>query len=98
MPYPHADWKLDELADVLYLFKTIQLDPNYHNNYKELARRMIDTGWNCDNDQCRHQVIQIVSKHCFIKKLTLTFTQVMQVHLLQINFNLYIDWSSQEKV
>ena len=52
----YVDWKLDELADVLYLFKTIQLDPNYRNNYKELARRMVDAGWQRDNDQCRHQV------------------------------------------
>ena len=46
----------DELADVLYLFRNIQLDPNYRNNYKELARRMEDAGWKHDNNQCRHQI------------------------------------------
>ena len=58
----NIDWKLDELADVLYLYKTIQLDPNYHNNYKELARRMTDAGWQQDNDQCCHQ-IECMKKH-----------------------------------
>ena len=51
-----SDWTNDELADVLYLFRVIQLDPNYRNNYKELARRMQDSGWHRDNNQCRHQI------------------------------------------
>ena len=46
----------DELADVLYLFHNIQLDPNYRNNYKELAHRMEDAGWKHDNNHCRHQI------------------------------------------
>ena len=50
------DWTNDELADVLYLFRVIQLDPNYRNNYKELSRRMKDCGWDRDNNQCRHQI------------------------------------------
>ena len=58
-----TDWKLDELADVLYLYKTIQLDPNYRNNYKELARRMIDAGWDRDNDQCRHQIERMKKRY-----------------------------------
>ena len=40
----------------LYLFRNIQLDLNYCNNYKELARRMEDAGWKHDNNQCRHQI------------------------------------------
>ena len=59
----YTDWKLDELADVLYLFKTIQLDPNYRNNYKELARRMTDAGWQRDNDQCRHQIERMKKRY-----------------------------------
>ena len=50
------DWQVDEQADILYLYKTIQMDANYKNNYKELAHRMKDAGWTRDNDQCRHQV------------------------------------------
>ena len=49
-------WSPDEMCDVLLLFKTIQLDPIFKNNYKELARRMSDAGWNRDNNQCRQQV------------------------------------------
>ena len=52
----HAVWSPDEMCDVLCLFKSIQLDPNFKNNYKELARRMTDSGWNRDNNQCRQQV------------------------------------------
>ena len=63
MYYFETDWKLDELADVLYLFKTIQLDPNYRNNYKELARRMTDAGWQRDNDQCRHQIERMKKRY-----------------------------------
>ena len=59
----YTDWKLDELADVLYLFKTIQLDPNYRNNYKKLARRMTDAGWQRDNDQCRHQIERMKKRY-----------------------------------
>ena len=51
-----SDWTNDELADVLYLFRVIQLDPNYRNNYKELARHMQDSGWHRDSNQCRHQI------------------------------------------
>ena len=51
-----SDWKLNEQADILYLYKTVQMDANYKNNYKELARRMKDAGWLRDNDQCHHQV------------------------------------------
>ena len=46
------------MCDVLCLFKGIQLDPNFKNNFKELARRMTDSGWNRDNNQCRQQVIK----------------------------------------
>ena len=49
-------WSPDELCDVLLLFKQIQLDPNFKNNYKELARRMTDSGWARDNNQCCQQV------------------------------------------
>ena len=49
-------WSNDEMCDVLLIFKAIQLDPNYKNNYKELARRMSDAGWTRDNNQCRQQV------------------------------------------
>ena len=52
----YLDWQVEEQADILYLYKTIQMDANYKNNYKELARRMKDAGWTRDNDQCRHQV------------------------------------------
>ena len=51
-----SGWKYDELVDVLYIFKQIQLDPNFKNNYKELARRLLDAGWTRNNDQCRQQV------------------------------------------
>ena len=51
-----ADWRLEEQTDKLYLYKTVQMDANYKNNYKELARRMKDAGWSRDNDQCQHQV------------------------------------------
>ena len=44
------------MCDVLCLFKSIQLDPNFKNNYKELARHMTDAGWNRDNNQCCQQV------------------------------------------
>ena len=54
-----SDWRLDEQADILYLYKTVQMDKNSKNNYKELARQMKDAGWSRDNDQCRHQVIKI---------------------------------------
>ena len=47
---------MTSFADVLYLFRVIQLDPNYRNNYKELARHMQDSGWHQDNNQCRHQI------------------------------------------
>ena len=49
-------WQPDELCDVLLLYKTIQLDPHFQNNYKELSRRMSDAVWHCDNNQCRQQV------------------------------------------
>ena len=49
-------WSNDEMCDVLLIFKAFQLDPNYKNNYKELARRMSDAGWTRDNNQCRQQV------------------------------------------
>ena len=52
----YSGWKYDELVDVLYIFKQIQLDPNFKNNYKELARCMLDAGWARNNDQCRQQV------------------------------------------
>ena len=53
-------WINDEMCDVLLIFKSIQLDPNYKNNYKELSRRMADAGWNRDNNQCRQQVVKVV--------------------------------------
>ena len=36
--YAPSDWHLDEQADILYLYKTVQMDANYKNIYKELAR------------------------------------------------------------
>ena len=61
------------MCDVLCLFKSIQLDPNFKNNYKELARRMTDAGWNHDNNQCRQQVniplffqLVYISPHSYI--------------------------------
>ena len=67
----YLDWQVEEQADILYLYKTIQMDANYKNNYKELARRMKDAGWTRDNDQCRHQVnrclhIAFKCSHCHI--------------------------------
>ena len=44
------------MCDILLLFKSIQLDLNFRNNYKELARRMSDAGWSRDNNQCRQLV------------------------------------------
>ena len=63
MSHVSADWQVDEQADILYLYKTIQMDANYKNNYKELARRMKDAGWTRDNDQCRHQVNRCFDLH-----------------------------------
>ena len=44
------------MCNVLCLFKSIHLDPNFKNNYKELAHHMTDAGWNRDNNQCHQQV------------------------------------------
>ena len=57
------DWKHDELADVLYLFRVIQLDPNYRNNYKELSRWLVDCGWQRDNNQCCHQINRMKKRY-----------------------------------
>ena len=44
------------MYDLLLLFKAIQLDPIFKNNYKELSCHMSDAGWQRDNNQCRQQV------------------------------------------
>ena len=59
-------WQSDELCDVLLLYKMIQLDPHFKNNYKELSRRMTDAGWHHDNNQCRQQVFFFLQKSCIL--------------------------------
>ena len=55
-------WSNDEICDVLLLFKMIQLDPNFKNNYKKLSRRIADVGWQRDNNSCRQQVFYLSFK------------------------------------
>ena len=43
----------------MVVFKNMVLSGLKRDNYKELAKRMSDIGWQCTNDQCRHEVHSI---------------------------------------
>ena len=82
-----SDWTNDELADVLYLFCVIQLDPNYRNSYKELAWRMQDSGWQCDNNQCRHQIDRMKRRYDTMAKQDKKSGSCLYVEVLRCELN-----------
>ena len=41
----------------MVIFKNMVLGGIKKDNYKELARRMSEIGWDQTNDMCRHEVI-----------------------------------------
>ena len=45
---------------MLVMYKDMNLEDGFHNNYKELARRMQDAGWERNNNQCHRKVSTIV--------------------------------------
>ena len=49
-------WDFSEQSDLLMVFKTMLLGGLKKDNYKELAKRLNEIGWNRSNDQCRHEV------------------------------------------
>ena len=51
-----AKWDFSEQADLLMVFKNMLLGGLKKDNYKELAKRLNEIGWNRTNDQCRHEV------------------------------------------
>ena len=50
-------WDYPEQGDLLSIFKFMVLGGIKKDNYKEMSKRMTDSGWNRTNDQCRHEVI-----------------------------------------
>ena len=49
-------WDFSEQANLLMVFKSMLLGGLKKDNYKELAKRLNEIGWNRTNDQCRHEV------------------------------------------
>ena len=49
-------WDFSEQADLLMVFKSMLLGGLKKDNYKELAKRLNEIGWNRTNDQCWHEV------------------------------------------
>ena len=46
------------------MYKNMNLEDGFRNNYKELAQRMQDAGWERNNNQCRQKVSTIVNFFC----------------------------------
>ena len=51
-----TEWVHDEQVDVMETYRDMMLEGIYKNNFKELSKRMIDMGWDRNNNQCRQQV------------------------------------------
>ena len=56
----NSEWIAAKEADLLVMYKNMSLEDGFCNNYKELARRMQDAGWEQNNNQCCQKVSTIV--------------------------------------
>ena len=64
-------WVYSELADLLVMYKNMLLNGLQKDNYKELSKKMIEAGWDRNNDQCRQQVNSLNSfLFYFFKRLS----------------------------
>ena len=53
----YSAWEPPELSDLLLLYKQMVLGGVRKDNWKELAKRMQEIGWDRSNDHCRHEVL-----------------------------------------
>ena len=72
-------WENAELSNLLLLYKKMVLDGIRKNNWKELSKRMVELGWERNNDHCHHEVsisiknsLVFMQTHCHLT-VTLSF-------------------------
>ena len=79
-------WDFSEQSDLLMVFKSMLLGGLKKDNYKELAKRLNEIGWNRSNDQCRHEVI---NSSCIFNPLQTNTPSQSEGFLFQALFIIY---------